>query len=113
MISIGWSTDPVKSGAIVFSHVRGHAIALLFIGATLLGLGIGPTAIALMTDQVCGRDPMALRYAIPIVAVSCINAGNAVTTPLGSGVPRQVAYPAYFAAQTPLTPATAKSTSAG
>jgi MFS family permease len=48
------------------SHLRARLAALYFLVVTLLGLGIGPTAIALITDRVFGDDN-ALRYSIAIV----------------------------------------------
>lgn len=48
------------------SHLRARLAALYFLVVTLLGLGIGPTAIALITDLVFGDDN-ALRYSIAIV----------------------------------------------
>jgi MFS family permease len=47
------------------SHLRARLAALYFLVVTLLGLGIGPTAIALITDRVFGDDN-ALRYSIAI-----------------------------------------------
>ena len=49
------------------SHLRARLAALYFLVVTLLGLGIGPTAIALITDRVFGDDN-ALRYSIAIVS---------------------------------------------
>jgi MFS family permease len=48
------------------SHLRARLAALYFLVVTLLGLGIGPTAIALITDRIFGDDN-ALRYSIAIV----------------------------------------------
>lgn len=48
------------------NRLRARVVALYFLVANLIGLGLGPTAIALVTDQVFGDD-MALRYAIAIV----------------------------------------------
>lgn len=49
------------------SHLRARLAALYLLVATLLGLGVGPTAIALITDRVFGDDN-ALRYSIAIVS---------------------------------------------
>jgi MFS family permease len=48
------------------SRLRARMVALYFLVANLIGLGCGPTAMALVTDQVFGDD-MALRYAIALV----------------------------------------------
>ena len=50
-------------------YLRGQAIALFFFIVNMLGLGTGPTAIALVTDKLFHGSPDALRYAIPIIAV--------------------------------------------
>lgn len=48
------------------NHLRARLAALYLLVATLLGLGVGPTAIALITDRVFGDD-QALRYSIAIL----------------------------------------------
>lgn len=48
------------------SRLRARVVALYFLVANLVGLGLGPTAIALVTDQVFGEDS-ALRYSLAIV----------------------------------------------
>lgn len=47
-------------------HLRARLVALYFLVANLIGLGLGPTSIALATDHVFGSDS-ALRYAIALV----------------------------------------------
>lgn len=48
------------------NRLRARMVALYFLVANLVGLGLGPTAIALVTDLVFGEDA-ALRYALAIV----------------------------------------------
>lgn len=48
------------------NRLRARMVALYFLVANLIGLGCGPTAMALVTDLVFGDDA-ALRYAIAIV----------------------------------------------
>jgi MFS family permease len=52
------------------NRMRGKAVALYAVIANLVGLGIGPTAVALLTDYVFG-DESKLRYSIIIVAGIC------------------------------------------
>jgi MFS family permease len=56
------------------NSMRGQASAIYLFVVTLLGLGIGPTAIALVTDYVFADD-MALRYSLLIVSVVALVAG--------------------------------------
>lgn len=49
------------------NRLRARMVALYFLVANLIGLGCGPTAMALITDRVFGDDA-ALRYAIAIIA---------------------------------------------
>lgn len=48
------------------NRLRARIVALYFLVANLIGLGCGPTAMALVTDRVFGEDA-GLRYAIAIV----------------------------------------------
>lgn len=48
------------------NQLRGQATALMFLFSALIGWGLGPTAVALITDFVFGRDD-ALRYSMAIV----------------------------------------------
>lgn len=54
--------------------LRARLSALSFIVGNLLGMGIGPTAVALITDYGFG-DPMALRFSIAFVSVLFLAAG--------------------------------------
>jgi MFS family permease len=47
-------------------RLRARVVALYVLCATLIGLGLGPTAIALVTERVF-HDETALRYGIAIV----------------------------------------------
>jgi MFS family permease len=49
------------------NEMRGQIIALYFFVANLIGLGLGPTAVAATTDFLL-RDPALLRYSLSIVA---------------------------------------------
>ena len=48
------------------NQMRGFASAILIFVVTIIGLGLGPTSIALVTDYVYG-DEMMLRYSLAIV----------------------------------------------
>ena len=52
------------------NRLRGQAVAIYAVIANLIGLGIGPTAVALLTDYGF-RDEQDLRYSILVVAVVC------------------------------------------
>ncbi|MCB1674954.1 MAG: MFS transporter [Halioglobus sp.] len=53
------------------NHLRAQSAAIYFFVINLLGLGMGPTTVALLTDYVFG-DPEALRYSMAIVGfVAC------------------------------------------
>jgi MFS family permease len=52
------------------NRMRGKAVALYAVIANLIGMGFGPTAVALLTDYVFG-DESKLRYSIVIVAALC------------------------------------------
>jgi hypothetical protein len=52
------------------NRLRGQAVAIYAVVANLIGLGLGPTAVALLTDYVFG-DESQLRYSLLVVAVVC------------------------------------------
>ena len=54
---------------VVPNAMRGQATAVYLLIVNLIGLGIGPTAVALITDRVFGYDA-AVRYSLLIVTVS-------------------------------------------
>ena len=51
--------------------LRARMVALYFLVANLIGLGCGPTAMALVTDRVFGDDA-ALRYAIALITAAAM-----------------------------------------
>jgi len=65
---------PTTIQDIVPSQLRGQATACFFFVLNLVGIGLGPTAIALVTDHVF-HDDGALNRAIPIVVIPAIVAG--------------------------------------
>ncbi|MDH4580735.1 MFS transporter [Pseudomonas sp. BN415] len=56
------------------NQMRGQAVALYSLIASLIGLGLGPTAVALITDYGF-RDPMAVRYSMVIVSLIGLSTG--------------------------------------
>lgn len=52
------------------NRLRGQAVAIYAVIANLIGLGIGPTAVALLTDYGF-KDEQDLRYSILTIAVIC------------------------------------------
>jgi MFS family permease len=68
---------PTTVQDIVPDWLRGQATAVYFFVINLLGLGIGPTAVALVTDHVFGSDA-ALRYSLAAVAMPAILIGVAL-----------------------------------
>jgi sugar phosphate permease len=60
---------------LVPNAMRGQATALYLLVVNLIGLGIGPTAIALVTDRVFGFDA-AVRYSLAIVPVAAMVAAG-------------------------------------
>jgi len=61
------------------NRLRARMVALYFLVANLIGLGCGPTAMALITDRVFGDDS-ALRYAIALVTVVAMPISAAIVT---------------------------------
>jgi MFS family permease len=60
---------PAAIQELVPNAMRGQAIAVYLLIVNLIGLGVGPTAIALVTDHVFGFDA-AVRYSLLIVTVA-------------------------------------------
>lgn len=65
---------PTSAGAaalmlIAPPRMRAQVSALFYFVINLVGLGVGPTAVALLTDYVF-RDEAALRYSLALVALS-------------------------------------------
>jgi MFS family permease len=65
---------PTTVQDIVPDWLRGQATAIYFFVINLLGLGIGPTAVALVTDRVYGADN-ALRLSLATVTIPAIVIG--------------------------------------
>jgi MFS family permease len=61
------------------NRLRARVVALYFLAANLVGLGIGPTAIALVTDLVFGQDA-ALRYSLAIVTAVALPVSTVILT---------------------------------
>lgn len=59
------------------NRIRAQASAVYLLIGNLIGIGFGPTAIALITDYVF-KDDMAVGHAIAIVGVSCFSAGTLI-----------------------------------
>ncbi|MBN0430713.1 MFS transporter, partial [Pseudomonas aeruginosa] len=53
------------------NSMRGQASAIYLFVVTLFGLGVGPTAVALVTDFVFADD-MALRYSLLLVTLAAV-----------------------------------------
>ena len=66
-LSIAQSAAPALIQSVVPNRMRGLAIATYLLLAGLLGIGLGPTLAALLTDYVF-KDSSALRYSLAICA---------------------------------------------
>ncbi|HXP27942.1 MAG TPA: MFS transporter [Steroidobacteraceae bacterium] len=66
-LSIAQSAAPALIQGVVPNRMRGLAIATYLLLAGLLGIGLGPTLAALLTDYVF-KDSSALRYSLAICA---------------------------------------------
>lgn len=81
-LGIAQSAAPAAIQAVVPNRMRGQAIAVYLLLAGLLGIGLGPTAVALVTDHVFHHDG-ALRYALACTAAPAALFGLWL---IGSGV---------------------------
>jgi MFS family permease len=90
-LSIGQSAAPALIQSVVPNRMRGQAIASYLLLAGLMGIGLGPTLVALLTDFVF-KDNGALRYSL---AVSAAPAALFALWLIGSGLKH---YEATFAA---------------
>lgn len=70
-LSMPFGVAPAAIQEIMPNSMRGQASAIYLFVITLLGLGIGPTAVALVTDYVFADDN-ALRYSLLIVTLVAI-----------------------------------------
>jgi MFS family permease len=66
-LSIAQSAAPALIQAVVPNRMRGQAIACYLLLAGLMGIGLGPTLVAVLTDFVF-KDHSALRYSLAISA---------------------------------------------
>ncbi|MBT0961186.1 spinster family MFS transporter [Denitromonas iodatirespirans] len=73
--SMANSLGPTALHDIVPGWLRGQATALFFFVINMIGLGVGPTAVALVTDHVF-HDDLALRYSALVVALPAVICGG-------------------------------------
>lgn len=66
--ALGQAAAPASIQEVLPNAMRGQAIALYLLLGGLLGIGFGPTSVALMTDYVFGNEAM-LPYALVAVSV--------------------------------------------
>lgn len=81
-LSMPFGVAPAAIQEIMPNAMRGQASAIYLFVVTLFGLGVGPTAVALVTDFVF-HDDMALRYSLLIVTAVALVAGIVL---LGKGL---------------------------
>ena len=72
-LSMPFGVAPAAIQEIMPNAMRGQASAIYLFVITLIGLGLGPTAVALVTDFVFADD-QALRYSLLIVTVLAVAA---------------------------------------
>ncbi|MEN0105285.1 MAG: MFS transporter [Pseudomonas sp.] len=70
-LSMPFGVAPAAIQDIMPNSMRGQASAIYLFVITLIGLGIGPTAVALVTDYVFGNDN-ALQYSLLIVTTIAV-----------------------------------------
>lgn len=80
-VAMPFGVAPAAIQEIMPNAMRGQASAIYLFTITLIGLGIGPTAVAMVTDYVF-MDDMAVRYSIFIVA-SVITVGAVILLWMG------------------------------
>ncbi|MEH6565497.1 MAG: MFS transporter [Halopseudomonas sp.] len=80
-VAMPFGVAPAAIQEIMPNAMRGQASAIYLFTITLIGLGIGPTAVAMFTDYVF-QDDMAVRYSIFIVA-SVITVGSIILLWMG------------------------------
>jgi hypothetical protein len=61
---------PMALGLVTPNQMRGQVSAVYLLVLNLIGLGVGPVLVPLISDHVL-RDPMKLRAAMAIVSVVC------------------------------------------
>ena len=70
-IALAVGLGPVVQLSLVPANLRGTAIALGVLTVNIVGLGLGPTAVALVTDYVIG-DERQIRYALAVMPASML-----------------------------------------
>ncbi|MDQ4348111.1 MFS transporter, partial [Pseudomonas aeruginosa] len=70
-LSMPFGVAPAAIQEIMPNSMRGQASAIYLFVVTLFGLGVGPTAVALVTDFVFADD-MALRYSLLLVTLAAV-----------------------------------------
>jgi len=65
------STAPAALNDLAPNELRGRLSAIYLLATGVAGIGLGPTAVALITDHVFGND-LGVRYAMPLVAAPCL-----------------------------------------
>jgi MFS family permease len=70
-LCVSQAAGPAAIQDIVPNNMRGQAIALYLLVAGLLGIGFGPTSVALVTDHVF-HDEQALRWALVMVSAPAV-----------------------------------------
>lgn len=74
LVAMPFGAAPAAIQEIVPNRMRGQASAIYLFVVNLIGLGIGPTAVALITDYVF-HDDQAVRWSIMIIAaIGCASA---------------------------------------
>jgi hypothetical protein len=90
---------PSAQQAIVHSRMRGMTASLGVLMVNLIGLGLGPTIIALGTDYAF-HDPMMLRYSLTVALPSMLTIaaalGLATRAPYGRTVDEIARQPSLF-----------------
>jgi MFS family permease len=81
---------------LVLNRLRGRVVALLLLVGNLLGLGCGPTLVALVTDRVFG-DEMMLKASVGLVGLSAAS----LAFLLALGLPRLYAAARRAGSETP------------
>ncbi len=67
-LSMPFGAAPAAIQEIVPNQMRGQASAIYLFNVNLIGLGLGPTAVALLTDYLF-RDDLAVRWSLLVISV--------------------------------------------
>ena len=67
-LAMPFGVAPAAIQEIMPNPMRGQASAMYLFVVTIIGLGVGPTAVAILTDYVF-QDDQALRYSLLIISV--------------------------------------------